>query len=249
VRRRSGLARRGGLAGLALAALAAGAPAARADDAPPPPLPRVVVVTGEGSARTRPDSAEIGAGVVSTAPSAQAALAANSKAMRALLDALKKAGVSDGDVQTTELRVSPQWRQPSSRSQTGMAPEIVGYEVTNGVRVVVDDLDSLGALLDAALRAGANRLDGVRFSASDPSVPSDRARRAAMADARRRAALYADEAGARLGAVLRVEEAEAPGFEPRAARMILAEAQAVPTAPGVLDFRATVRVTFALEPR
>jgi uncharacterized protein YggE len=227
----------------ALAALCAGAAAA---DAPEPPA---LVVSGEGESAAAPDIAEIVAGVVTQAPTAEAALAANSKAMRAVLDALAKAKVARADVQTQGLSVQPvrrPWPQQGEPPPAG--PEIVGYEVANSVRAVVRDLDALGAVLDALVRAGANRLDGVSFALADATAPADEARRRAVADARRRASLYANAAGVALGRVLRIEEGGAPVFEPRMARFATA-AESVPTAPGTLAFHAAVRVTFALEPR
>lgn len=241
--------RRGRLA-LATAAalwLACGAPGGREAAAQDAASTRTVVVTGSGVARARPDTAELSAGVVTQAESAQAALAANSRAMRAVAKALADAGIAEEDVQTQGLVVAPLRRPQPARGEPASGPDIVGYEVTNRVRVVVRQLDDLGSVLDASVKAGANRLDGVSFSLADPVAPLDEARRRAMADAQHRAVLYAEAAGATLGPVLRVEEESQPGFEPRYQRLSMAEADVVPTAPGSLDFRASVRVTWALE--
>jgi hypothetical protein len=225
-----------------MASLAAGS-AAAADRAP---LERTVTVAGRGSAPGAPDRAEIAAGVHTRADTAGAALAANTEAANRLFKALAEAGIAGRDIQTANLSVGPVYEQPSP--QRGGAPRIVGYQVTNQVRVVVRDLARLGHLLDTVVRAGANRLDGIRFAVSDPAAAADQARRAAVEDAKRRAALYVETAGARLGRVIQI--AETAVHVPRPVMMraeAIAAAAEVPVAPGENEITATVSVVFAIE--
>ncbi|MFI5328648.1 MAG: SIMPL domain-containing protein, partial [Candidatus Rokuibacteriota bacterium] len=111
-----------------------------------------VTVAGAGTVSAAPDMAEITTGVVTQAPTAAQALAANSQAMERLLQALGTVGVVARYIQTTNISVSPLRRQ----GRDGQPPEITGYEVTNQVRVKVRDLSRLGRVLDQQVGQGAN---------------------------------------------------------------------------------------------
>src|SRR5437762_9845252 len=136
---------------------------------------RTISVSGEGEASGSPDQARLSAGVVSQAPTAAAALTANTAAMNRVFAALKTLGIPDNKIQTSNFSVQPQY--PPYRPD---APEprntIVGYQVSNQVTVIVDDLSKLGAALDALIRSGANQLGGVSFAIADPKPLAERAR-------------------------------------------------------------------------
>lgn len=208
-----------------------------------PPRVSSVTVTGAGTVTAAPDMAEITTGVVTQAPTAAQALAGNSQAMERLLQSLGSLGVAPRDVQTTNISVSPQ-RRPGKE---GHPPEIVGYEVTNQVRVKVRDLARLGRVLDEQVGQGANLVYGIHFGQQEPALLLDEARKRAMADARRKAELYAAAAGQRLGRVVAVQEAGAVLPRPELAPRAMMSA-AVPVAPGEQELQATVSVTFTLEP-
>ena len=223
---------------LALSACASMGP----DDGVSPHTP-VVTVSGSGTVTTTPDIAEITTGVVTQAPAAAQAVAANSQAMERLLQALGGLGIARRDVQTTNISVTPLRRQ----ARDGQPPEITGYEVTNQVRVKVRDLDRLGRVLDQQVGQGANLVYGIHFGMQEPGPLMDEARKRAIADARRKAELYATAAGLKLGRVVVVQEAGAllprPEIAPR-----MAMAGVVPVAPGEQEIQASVSVTFTLEP-
>ncbi len=204
-----------------------------------------IVVVGEGAVSAPPDSAQVRAGVVTEATTASAAVAANNEALKRVLKALTAAGVPSKDVQTESLSVQPRYR---AGSQGRRQSEIVGYEVSNRVRVTIRELDGLGAVLDDLVRQGVNQLHGIQFSVRDPTRLLDEAREQAMTDARRKAELYAQAAGARLGRALRVEEGGVSRPGPIRVRSLAAQA-AVPVAPGELEFAAQVTVTYAMEAR
>jgi hypothetical protein len=232
--------------GLVVALLVALAASACVAVAPNDGMPRrisTVTVAGSGTVSATPDQAEITTGVVTQAPTAAQALAANSQAMERLLQSLGNLGIGSRDIQTTNISVSPQRRPPKE----GQPPEITGYEVTNQVRVKVRDLARLGQVLDRQVSDGANLVYGIHFGLQEPAPLLDEARKRAMADARRKADLYAAAAGRKIGRVLSVQEAGVtpPGPMP-APRMTMAAA--VPVAPGEQEIPATVTVTFTLEP-
>lgn len=203
-----------------------------------------VTVSGVGTVTAPPDMAEITTGVTTQAPTAAQALAANTQAMEKLLQSLTALGVAARDVQTTTINVSPQRRQGRGE---GRPPEIVGYEVTNQVRVKVRDLGRLGRVLDQQVDQGANSVHGVRFALAEPAPLVDEARKRAMADARRRADLYAAAASLKVGRVVAVQGAGAAAPRPEMAARALMSAP-VPVAPGEQEIQATVSVTFSLEP-
>ena len=226
---------------LALLAIFAMHPAAAQEEAP-----RRLVVTGTGEARARPDVAVISAGVVVQADTASAALAENSRAMNAVLEQLRAAGLAAEDVQTSQFSVTPLYERPAPERETTAPPRIVGYQVSNQVTARVRDIDRLGAVLDALVGAGATNIDGPSFEIADPEQLLGEARDEAVADALAKARRYAAAAGVELGEILAIEEggAYAP---PRP--MMRAEAMAadVPIAPGQSELAASVTMTFAIE--
>ncbi|RXF75301.1 SIMPL domain-containing protein [Hansschlegelia zhihuaiae] len=236
---------------LGLASAAAGAaiwlaatPAHAADAAP-----SAVAVSGEGMVATAPDIAIVTTGVVTRAGAAGAALKANAAAMTKVLAAIRAAGIEERDVGTSGLSVQPQYDYGDGG--TPQAPKLVGYEVRNVVTVRSRAVDRLGELIDSLVQAGSNQIEGLAFDVSDREARLDEARRAAIADARRKAALYAEAAGARLGGVLSIEEdpsADEPvrPFAGRA-KALQAAAPATPIARGEQELRARVTVRWRLE--
>lgn len=227
------------LLGVALAGLAL--PAAGADEKQP--LVPSITVVGSGKASARPDMAQVQVGVVTQAPSAAKALQDNNEAMAKLLRAVEGHGIAKKDVQTSNFAVMPQYRRGPHGEQL---PEIVGYEVNNEARVKVRQLDALGQVLDDVVQQGANRVQGISFSIADPTPLQDEARRKAMADARRKAELYAKEAGAEVGMVLLIQEQTPHPPMPEFRGVALAGAGAVPVAPGEQELQASITVTYAL---
>jgi len=211
------------------------------------PRTSTVTVAGTGTVSAAPDMAEITTGVVTQAPTAAQALAANSQAMERLLQALGTLDIAARDIQTTNISVSPLRRQ----GRDGQPPEITGYEVTNQVRVKVRDLSRLGRVLDLSVAPGAgpgaNLVHGIHFGRQEPAPLLDEARKRAMADARRKAELYAGAASLRVGRVVAVQEAGAASPRPEMAPRVMMSA-AVPVAPGEQEIQASVTVTFTLEP-
>ena len=206
---------------------------------------RTISVTGEGKAVAKPDMATIHTGVVSQAATAKEALVANSRAMEAVLAELKKRGIASQDVQTSQFSVNPMYKH-DERGRT--APEVTGYQVTNQVRVRVPELDALGEVLDALVKAGSNQMSGISFGVKEQQSILDEARIGAIGDARRRAELYAKAAGVGVGKVLKINEQNVRFPQPVAmARSYAMAAEAVPIAAGEEEFHVTIDVTFALE--
>jgi uncharacterized protein YggE len=228
-------------------ALATAPPVAMSQERPPgglrPPAP-AISVTGSGAAAGRPDTAEVMTGVITQGPTAAAALTQNSAAVEKLLKAMKALGIGERDIQTSSINVTPQRRQGR---QEAHPPDIVGYEVSNQLRVKVRDIAGLGRLLDEMVAQGANNLGGIRFSVADPAPLLDQARSMAIADARRKAEVYAAAAGVKLGRVLSIRESSAMAPRPEVYQMRAMAPTAVPVATGEQEYQTSVDVTYALE--
>ena len=207
---------------------------------------RTISVTGQGMAAAPPDMAIIQTGVVTTGPTAANALSANNEAMDNILDVLKTHNVASRDVQTSSFNVSPEYKR-DERGRT--QPGIVGYRVTNQVRVKVRKLTDLGNVLDALVRAGSNQVSGVSFDVDEPTGVLNQARKRAIADARSRAELYAQAAGVRLGKVLTISEQTIQFPQPRHFAPSLAKeaVSSVPVATGEEEFRVRIHMVFDLE--
>lgn len=206
-----------------------------------------IEVEAEGRAAAAPDMATITLGVAAEAESAEAAVAEMSRTAQAVIDRLAEEGIAARDLQTSALSLSPRWRGDyGSRDEPR---EIVGYVAETTVTARVRALDSLGAVLDAAVRSGANIFRGLSFGLSEPQPVQDAARRAAVAEAQRRAGLLADAAGVSLGPLVRIEDTG--GGQPRPmmrAEMAMSDAGAVPVAEGDLDVAVRVRMVWEVAP-
>ncbi len=166
------------------------------------PAPRVLSVSGTGEVKATPDQAQLSTGVVTQAATAAVALAANSRAMNGVFDTLKRAGIAEKNIQTSNFSVSPQYGNP----KPGGAPHITGYQVSNTVVVMVTGLDKVGPALDALVAAGSNQIDGPSYSIADPKPLLAKAREEAVKDAAARAQTLAAAAGVTLGPILSISE-------------------------------------------
>lgn len=211
------------------------------------PIRRMVSVSGLGQVSARPDQAIVRLGVQNEAETASEALTENSQRMQALLDALGEAGALDQDIQTQTLQLFPRYEPPPEGSPEA-TPELAGYTAANVVEVRLRDLDGLGELLDAAVAAGGNTIESIRFEVSDPSDLLDQARAAAMEDARHKADQLAALANAEMGDVLSINESTRtppPVFEERFAPV--ERGAAVPIQPGAQIVEVEVQVVWFLE--
>lgn len=207
-------------------------------------IPSVTVV-GFGRVAAKPDMAEITVGVATQDAEAREALKANSEAMDRLLKALAAHNIEEKDILTSGFNVSPQYQYDQNRP-----PRLVGYQVANTVHVKVRQLATLGQVLDDVVGRGANQVSGISFSVAEPNPLLDQAREQAVADARRKAELYARAAGVTLGNVLLIQE-QTPHL-PRPLEVapmagMAARAAAVPVATGEMDFSATITITYGLK--
>jgi uncharacterized protein YggE len=204
--------------------------------------PAVISVTGEATVSVAPDLAQIDGGVTSEAKTAREASDANNAAMGRVLLALKGAGIEEKDFQTSRLSLQPQ----SAPNRTGPSA-IVGYRASNRVTIRLRDVTKVANVIDTLVGAGANDIGGINFMVSAASKLLDEAREQAIADARRKAEIYAKAAGVTLGAALSISEEGAPGPMPYR-KMAAGMAASAPVAQGEETLRVTVSVSWAIKP-
>jgi uncharacterized protein YggE len=195
-----------------------------------------ITVTGNGSVDSTPDQASFDFGVTTNGATAAQALSSNSVQARAIIDALKKAGIPSADIQTTQVSL---WPQTSSNGKV-----ITGYQASNSVNVTAP-LGKSGALVDAAVGAGANNVDGPSLDTAQKSALYNKALDSALSDAKQKAQAIAGASGLTLGTVLKVHEGgqSTPVVYAEAA---LAGAKAMPPIEaGTQKIQASVTVTYS----
>lgn len=216
---------------------------------PPPPAMMagtLLTVSAESELKTTPDIATISAGVVTTAATAQEAMAQNATRMTAMIGALKKAGVADKDMQTSGLSLQPQYVYNNND-----APKLTGYQANNNVNIVVRKLDSLGPVLDTMASKGASNLNGPNFGVDQPEPIIDEARTKAVQKAMARAELYARAAGMRVKRIAAITEGGGQQQPPmpyqQSMTMAVQTKMETPIAPGRVGLSSSVTMTFELE--
>jgi uncharacterized protein YggE len=222
--------------------------AALADEAPRPRI----TVTGEGQASAAPDMAVLSLVVLQEKPTAREALTANNEAMAKVLDAMKKAGIAERDLQTSGFSIDPRYVYPDNKDNTQPpeAPKIVGYAVSNSLTVRVRDLKKVGDILDQSVTLGVNQGGNLTFTNDKPEAVVEEARKKAVANAMAKAKTLTEAAGVSLGKVVEISE---QSYSPRpmpmgqAKMMTAAPADSVPVATGENTYNVNVNVTFELK--
>ena len=263
-------------AALALSALAVTAPAFAQMVSPPAvevaPGNTLLTVSAEGKSFREPDMAVFSAGVTTQGDSAAAALADNSRAMSQVIAALKRAGIAERDIQTSNLSIQPIYADPNRDAMMAArmsgqpyvppppeqrVPTIIGYQAMNNVSVRQRDLKDFGKVIDTLAAAGANQINGPMFQMDKPDPALDEARLDAVKAARARAELYANATGLRIVRILSITEGGGYYGPPPVvfARGGMMEASAppppppAPVQPGELQMTTQVTVLYELAPR
>jgi uncharacterized protein len=200
---------------------------------------RLITVTGHGMVAVAPDTALIRIGVTTQGKTAHDASAANAKQMTKVINTIEQSGIAKKDIQTSQLSLQPQY------DSKGGTNRLLGFQVTNRVTVRIRKIADLPTVLDKAIAAGANEMSGIEFQVSEENKLLDQARADAIADAHRKAELYAKAADAKVGKVAAITE-QGSSPPPREFKAMRASAGAVPVAPGEQILQATVTVSYEL---
>lgn len=231
----------GGAASLAAVLLLAPRGWAQTIPVQPSQSPSGVSVVGEGIVQAQPNLARITIGAEVSDASLANAQADAARRMDAVVSKMKDDGIADTDIHTVAYNVTPQYDQ----SQT-----LRGYQVSNQVQVRTTNVSGLGSLLDDAVAAGATRIFGISFEASDMESLKNQARDQAMANALAKAQQLAKDGGVSLGRPIAIDESDAGGVTPVQVRTAAPAAQAAPQTPiqpGQLQVSTTVRVLYAIQ--
>jgi uncharacterized protein YggE len=214
------------------------------------PAPHITVV-GEGETAASPDMAILSLSVLREADTARAALDQDNKAMADVIEAMKKAGIAERDLQTSGLSIEPRYSTVKPGSEPPQEPRIVGYRAVNTLTVRVRDLDNLGTIIDRSVSLGVNQGGGMTFTNDDTTKPMEEARKRAMQDAIARARTLTEAAGVKTGKIIEISEQSYRRMSrPMAmkARSFAAAAEdSVPVQAGENTYHATVTVTFEIE--
>lgn len=204
-----------------------------------------ISVSAVGDSQRTPDMATVSAGVVSQAATAGEAMSANAAQMTRAFAELKKAGLKDKDIQTSQLSLQPRYDYQERKN-----PRITGYEARNTVTARTYDLGNVGSMIDALIKAGANNINGISFGVKDTKDAKSEARIEAIKNAQDKAKEMAAAAGVRLGKVRSITEGSVhaipqPMMMARGAAM---EAmQSTPVAAGEQTLTVTVNMVFDID--
>lgn len=199
-----------------------------------------IEVSGQGLVQAEPDMAVVRLGVQTQADTAEAALEANNEQMTAVISATLEAGIEESDIITEGFSLQPVY----DTGNNGQSREVTGYQVNNRVRVTVTDLDRLGGLLDTAVAAGSNTVQGIDFQISNQAELEAQAREAAMMDAQAKAEQLTAQAGAELGPVHSIVELGSSSPGPVIFAEQAAADSSVPIQAGTLTIQASVQVVW-----
>jgi uncharacterized protein YggE len=213
-------------------------------------LPRTITVVGEGSVSIKPDIARVMIGVDTVGDSVKKASAESAKTMEAIIATFTKAGVADKDIQTSGYNVWVDLGRTPEGELTGKAT----YHVNNMVQVTVRKLDDIGSLLDGAIEAGANAVNGVTFAVDDTSKLETEARQKAAADALAKAKELAGLHNGQVGGVISISEIVAAGggyyantLDSSSKYQMGMGGGAGPVTPGELELSLSLQVVYELK--
>ena len=208
---------------------------------------RQITVQGHGKVFAVPDQARLWVEVNAEGPKQETVTAQVRQKIEAVLKAIRAQGISDKDIQTESYQLSPQFRWDGGRQQR------IGYQVSNRVAVVLHDLKKVGSLISATEDAGANSVNGPQYEFENPQNLERKSLQLAMEDAKAKAAVLAQAAGASLGELLETEESGVEFPTPRPMMMMAkaaARAAAVsppePISEGEETVSATISASFAI---
>lgn len=223
---------------LALLALLPIASALAQDNTPPLPADATLLqVNAHGAVQHAPDVATIQAGLVTRDSDAAATMRDNAARMMRVLSALRVAGIPSSDVQTDGVSLQAQYSWSDKQP-----PKVTGYEARNGVAVKLRDMEKVGEVIGLLVGQGANRIDGPNFAVDKPEAALDEARKAALAQARARAELYAQSAGLRVRRIISISETGSTLPSPRPMLRMVANTNASPMIPPIEPGENTLSV-------
>lgn len=220
---------------------------ARAQGADEATVPtRMVSTSGTGQVSVTPDIVVVSLGVQTEAADAGTAASQNATEMDGVITALEDAGVAAKDIRTQVVQLVPREQQPTSGTTQQGPPEIIGFTATQIVDVTIRDIGSAPDIIDNAVQAGANVIQGIEFDVSNPGTLIDQARQAAWDDAMHKAQQLAELSNSGLGMVLTINETSRTPSPITQTVLGAGGTAAIPIQPGTQMIEVDVQVTWLL---
>ena len=209
------------------------------------PWTPTMTLTATGSVSTDADLAVITLGMQTVSADAGTAMQINSEKMNLAFATLEKHGVNDSDLSTSSISLTPRY-ETRKNQDVGVAPEIVGYHVSNQLVVTVQDVGTVGDVIDSLVNAGINSIQSIQFAVADKSEIYDNARKLAAREVNDMARIYADSLGATITGVINVIEASNQHEMYNTRSMMMDSPSATPVAAGDVSVSVKVTVTYSM---
>ena len=210
--------------------------------------PPIISVSGEGIVEATPDRATISVGVVTRAKNPSEVQSANAKAASSVINSIVALGIERKNISTGNYNFNPVYRHMENGKRV-----LEGYEASNSVTIIVDDLNLVGKIIDSALNHGANRVDSLNFGLRNKNAYQDEALRLAVLDAKRKAEIAAATLGKYIVSVRSVSINSNSVSVPRNYKLARSMAMAedaveyeTPIESGTLQCAANVHVEFEI---
>lgn len=208
--------------------------------------PPAISVSGEGVVEVQPDRATITVGVVTREKNPSAVQSSNARAAQSVINSIVALGIERKKISTGNYSFNPVYRQRDNGRN-----ELEGYEATNFVTIIVDDLSLISKVIDSALNHGANHVDNLNFGLRDKTTYQDEALRLAVLDAKRKAEVAARALGKNILSVISVSINSNSIHAPRNYKMARSMAEdsvniETPIESGTLTCSASVHVEFEI---
>lgn len=197
-------------------------------------------LSARGEVKRVPDVAVISTAVVTQAVDAATAMRDNAARMARVTAALKRAGITEKDISTTAVSLTPQYRYNNNQ-----APLITGYQASNQLSIRFRDIARSGTILDNLVKEGANEINGPSLVLDNPEAALDEARAAAIRTARARADIYAVAAGMKVKRLVSISENEAMTIVPRPMMAMMAKEASAAADTVIMPGEQTLGVTLA----
>jgi uncharacterized protein YggE len=231
---------------IAITAIMLNVPAQAATENPPVTASKYINVSGDSIVSVVPDLANISIGVITEDVDSKAALDKNNKSIQAVIDAVKSFKIDSKDIQTGSFNIYPRYNYIEKTGEN----IINGYTVNNTLTITVRNLDNLGKILDAAVKAGANNSTNISFDYSKKSDKYLEALKLATENAKKEAEAIASAFGGKNLTIVKVNENSSsyyPVYNGRNYAVADAAGSAVPVEKGQIDISASVSVKYSFE--
>lgn len=209
------------------------------------PRTPTMTLTATASVSTDADLAMITLGMQTVSADAGTAMQINSEKMNLAFATLEKHGVNDSDLSTSSISLTPRYEKRKNQD-VGVAPEIVGYHVSNQLVVTVQDVGILGDVIDSLVNAGINSIQSIQFDVADKSEIYDNARELAAKEVNDMARIYADSLGATITGVINIIEASNQHEMYNTRSMMMDSPSTTPVAEGDVSVSVKVTVTYSI---